>query len=45
MVIVNPHTAGSFDWPPHTLQQIGGLDTRTPEPLEILASAPTRSDL
>src|SRR6202012_1275854 len=44
MDIVNPHTARASK-SLASLRQISGLDTRTPDSLENLASAPTRSDL
>src|SRR3984957_5377823 len=44
MDIVNPHTARA-SVSLASLRQISGLDTRTPDSLENLASAPTRSDL
>src|SRR5271156_141751 len=44
MDIVNPHTARASK-SLASLRQISGLDTRTPDSLENMASAPTRSDL
>src|ERR1700736_3717430 len=34
MAIVNPHTAGSFDWLPHSLQSAGGLGDGPQLPLD-----------
>src|SRR5579863_5442147 len=44
MDIVNPHTARA-SMSLASLRQISGLNTQTPNSLENLASAPTRSDL
>src|SRR5665213_1178708 len=33
MLIVNPHTARSCDWLPHSLQQVSGLDNRPQLPV------------
>src|SRR3981189_602626 len=35
MVIVESSFSESYDWPPLSLRQIGGLDTRDPRPLEV----------
>src|SRR4029077_17685243 len=40
MVIVNPHTAGSFDWLPHSLQQVSGLDNGPQNPLRFWRRRP-----